>query len=143
MDDDATLHEDVMTGLLAFISGVVLHNVEVGRRAGLGGSDAQFVGLLRTHGPLTAGRLAELSGLSTGTVTGVIDRLERIGFVRRDRDGADRRKVLVVPTEEAQARLQQDYAEYGAHTQRVLARRTPAELRVIADFFRDINAPPG
>src|ERR1700743_519707 len=45
--------------------------------------------------PMAAGRIAELSGLSTGAVTGVIDRLERAGYVRRVRDPHDRRKVLV------------------------------------------------
>ena len=143
MDAAAALREDVIAGLLAFISGVVLHNVEVAQRVGLGGSDAQFVGLLRVHGPLAAGRLAELSGLSTGTVTGVLDRLERAGFVRRERDATDRRKVLVVPTDEGQRRLQEAYAGHGAFAARVLATRTPDELRVIAAFLAEMNTSPG
>ncbi len=132
-----------MTHLLTFISGVVLHNVEAARKLGLGGSDAQFVGLLNAHGPLSPGALASMTGLTTGTVTGVLDRLERGGFVRRERDGTDRRKVLVVPTAEGMARLNASYVEHGAHTERVLASRTPAELRVIAGFLRDLNASPG
>jgi DNA-binding MarR family transcriptional regulator len=143
VDDDAALREDVMSGLLAFISSVVLHNVEVAQQIGLGGSDAQFVGLLQVHGPLTAGRLAELSGLSTGTVTGVLDRLERAGFVRRERDATDRRKVLVVPSKEGQQRLQEAYAGHGAFAARVLSTRTPDELRVIASFLAELNASPG
>lgn len=141
--DEAALRDEVMAALLAFIAGVVLHNVESGRRLGLGGSDAQFVGLLRAHGALTPGRLAELSGLTTGTVTGVLDRLERGGFVRRERDTTDRRKVLVVPTEEGAARVADQYAGYAAFTDEVLARRSPEELRVIADFLRELSAPPG
>lgn len=141
--DDTASREDVMAALLTFISSVVLHNVEVGRRAGLGGSDSQFVGLLTAHGPMTPGRLAELSELSTGTVTGVLDRLERGGFVRRERDATDRRKVLVVPQEEGLARLAQGYTGHGAHTDAVLARRSPEELRVIADFLREMNASVG
>ena len=50
------------------------------------------------EGPMTAGRIAELSGLTTGAVTGVIDKLERAGLVRRASDPEDRRKVLVVPS---------------------------------------------
>jgi DNA-binding MarR family transcriptional regulator len=141
--DEAALRDDVMAGILTFISAVVLHNVESARRLGLGGSDAQFVGLLQAHGPLTPGRLAELSGLTTGTVTGVLDRLERGGFVRRERDGTDRRKVLVVPTDEGTARLMAAYAGHGAYTERVLATRTADELRVIAEFLREMNASPG
>lgn len=141
--DEAALRDDVMAGLLAFISGVVLHNVEAARRLGLGGSDTQFVGLLQAHGPLSPSRLAELSGLTSGTVTGVLDRLERGGFVRRERDGTDRRKVLVVPTEEGSARLMTAYAGHGAHTERLLATRTPDELRVISAFLRELNDSPG
>ena len=73
MDDDA-LRTEITDLLLRFIAGVVLHSNEVARRVGLGPSDAQFLGLLRLEGPLTPGRLAELTGLTTGSVTGVLDR---------------------------------------------------------------------
>ncbi len=104
MDDDA-LRAEITDLLLRFIAGVVLHSNEVARQVGLGPSDSQFLGLLRLDGPLTPGRLAELTGLTTGTVTGVLDRLERGGFVRRERDAADRRKVVVTPVPEGVARL--------------------------------------
>ena len=79
----------------AFIANAILFNHQVAHRLGLGASDGQFMHLLQVHGPLTPGQLAELSGLTTGTVTGVIDRLEGAGFVRRERDPSDRRRVLV------------------------------------------------
>ena len=84
----------------AFIANAILFNHQVAQRLGLGASDGQFMHLLQVHGPLTPGQLAELSGLTTGTVTGVIDRLEQGGFVRRERDASDRRKVLVKLDEE-------------------------------------------
>jgi DNA-binding MarR family transcriptional regulator len=77
------------------IASAILFNHQVAQRVGLGASDAQFMHLLQLNGPLTPGRLAELSGLTTGTVTGVLDRLESAGFIRRERDPADRRKVIV------------------------------------------------
>ena len=77
------------------IANAILFNHQVAQRVGLGASDAQFMHLLQLHGPLTPGRLAELSGLTTGTVTGVLDRLEGAGFVHRERDPSDRRKVIV------------------------------------------------
>ncbi|MDT7578297.1 MAG: hypothetical protein QOH17_4630 [Pseudonocardiales bacterium] len=141
MDDG--LSDEVITQLLRFIAGVVLHSGEVARRVGLGPSDSQFLGLLAMDGPLTPGQLATQTGLTTGTVTGVIDRLERGGFVRRERDAGDRRKVLVVPVPEAVARMAAHYAEHGAHTGAVLARRSPAELQVIANFLAELNASPG
>jgi DNA-binding MarR family transcriptional regulator len=142
VDDDA-LRGEVTARLLRFIAGVVLHSNEVSRRVGLGPSDAQFIGLLTTDGPLTPGQLATMTGLTTGTVTGVIDRLERSGFVRRERDAADRRKVLVVPVPEEVARLAAHYAGHGAHTDAVLARRDASQLQVIADFFGELNESPG
>ncbi len=141
MDDG--LRDQITTQLLRFIAGVVLHSGEVSRRVGLGPSDSQFLGLLALDGPLTPGQLAAMTGLTTGTVTGVIDRLERGGFVRRERDAGDRRKVLVVPVPEATARMASHYAEHGAHTDAVLARRSPAELQVIVDFLADLNSSPG
>jgi len=80
----------------------VMFHSRVAGEMGLSATDEKCLDFAsRANGPLTAGRLAELSGLSTGAVTGVIDRLERAGFVRRVRDPHDRRKVLVelTPTE--------------------------------------------
>lgn len=81
---------------------------------------------LRDTGPITAGRLAEITGLTTGAVTGIVDRLERTGHVRRGRDPGDRRKVIIEPVwppehEEAAggssprswARSRRTSAEYG------------------------------
>jgi DNA-binding MarR family transcriptional regulator len=56
--------------------------------------------------PLTAGQLAELTGLTTGAVTGMLDRLESAGFVRRERDPGDRRRVIVRLVPEEMARIQ-------------------------------------
>ncbi len=138
MDADE-LRSEIGTSVLRFIAGVVLHNHAVAQRLGLGSSDSQFLNLLDLHGPLTPGRLAELTGLTTGTVTGVIDRLERGGFVRRVRDAEDRRKVLVTPVAEAMAGLAEHYREHGEHLDAVLRRRDADQLRVIADFLADVN----
>lgn len=74
----------------------VLRHARIAERMGLSGSDHKALDLVgQSGGPLTAGRIAELTGLSTGAVTGVIDRLEKAGLVRRVRDLEDRRKVLV------------------------------------------------
>ena len=121
MTDEDGLRGEIGSAVLRFIAGVVLHNVTVAQRVGLGGSDLQFLTLFNIHGPLTPGRLAALTGLSTGTVTGVIDRLEKAGYVRRDRDAADRRKVFVVPVPESLARLAEFYSEHGDHMAALLA----------------------
>ena len=96
--------------------------------------------LLGVHGPLTAGRLAELSGLTTGTVTGVLDRLEKAGYARRVRDATDQRKVVVTPVPEAMATLAEHLRAHGEHLDAVLRRRDAAQLRVIADFLAELSA---
>lgn len=137
------LRTEINASLLRLIAGAILHNHVVTQRLGIGASDSQFLSLLNLHGPLTPGRLAELSGLTTGTVTGVLDRLERAGYVRRQRDATDRRKVLVAPVSEAMAELGRHYAEHGRHADTVLSRRDPEQLQVIADFLAELNGPHG
>jgi DNA-binding MarR family transcriptional regulator len=77
-------------------------------RLGLHSTDWGCVLLLAEAGsePVTAGQLAELTGLTTGAVTGVLDRLEASGFVTRERDPGDRRRVMVRLVPEAMARIQ-------------------------------------
>jgi DNA-binding MarR family transcriptional regulator len=72
----------------------VLYSQPVAERLGMNSTDLEcFDYILR--GPVTAGRLAEVTGLTTGAITGVFDRLERVGLARRERDPEDRRKILV------------------------------------------------
>ena len=138
-----TSSRDELTGeiqqrMIRFIAGVILYNHAVSAQVGLGASDSQFMTLLQTYGPLTPRQLAEHTGLTSGTITGVIDRLESHGFVTREHDPADRRKVVVTPSMQAiQDKLVPLYAEQGERMQSVLASRSVAELRVISDFLAD------
>ncbi|HWV39748.1 MAG TPA: MarR family transcriptional regulator [Vulgatibacter sp.] len=70
-------------------------NEALAARLGLNLTDLRCSLLVAREGPLTAGQLAATMGLTTGAITGVLDRLERAGFVKRTRDPADRRQVLV------------------------------------------------
>ena len=85
---------------------------------------------------MTAGRLAELSGLTTGAITGVINRLEQAGFVRREQDPTDRRRVIVhaVP-DSAAARKAAKFFEGMANASVALCDRySDADLALILDF---------
>jgi len=125
----------------AFIANAILFNHQVAQRLGLGASDGQFMHLLQVHGPLTPGQLAELSGLTTGTVTGVIDRLENAGFVRRERDPSDRRKVLVELDEEHLGRQMAPLYAGQAESLADVEGSFDAEQReVIADFLERLVA---
>src|SRR3954466_8314803 len=86
----------ILAALVRTIANVVVFNAQVADQLGLGVSDMQFMTYLMQEGPLSPGRLSELPGLKSGSVTGVIDRLEQAGYVRRERDETDRRKVRVV-----------------------------------------------
>ena len=129
---------EIQQRMIRFIAEVVLYNHAVSAKVGLGASDSQFMTLLQTYGPLTPRQLAEHTGLTSGTITGVIDRLESHGFVTREPDPADRRKVVVTPSVQAiQDKLVPLYAEQGSRMQEVLATRTVDELRTISAFLAD------
>lgn len=137
------LREQVSRAVLRFIAAVVLHNQAVAARVGLGASDAQVLSLLTVNGPMTPGRIASLTGLSTGSVTALLDRLERGSYVRRERDLRDRRKVVVVPAEEGQRRLEQHYTGYGEHMRDVLAQLSPGQLQTVAEFLEAMTDVDG
>ena len=137
------LELEIQQRMIQMIAQVVLFNHAANASLGLGASDSQFLTLLRTRGPMTPGQLAVATGLTSGTVTGVIDRLEKASLVRRDRDATDRRKVLVVPMADAVDRLAPIYAGQGAMLQRVLRRRSSGELEVISGFLGDLVIEDG
>jgi DNA-binding MarR family transcriptional regulator len=143
MTTKAELADQVQGQLVAMISQVVLFNHAVSASLGLGASDSQFLTLLQSRGPMTPGQLAAATRLSSGTVTGVIDRLEKVELVVRKRDPVDRRKVLVVPVADAVERLAPLYANQATMLQRVLGRRTVAELEVISAFLADLLVAEG
>jgi DNA-binding MarR family transcriptional regulator len=130
------LAAEIQQRMVRLIAEVVLFNHAVSAKVGLGASDSQFMTLLQTYGPLTPRQLAEHTGLTSGTVTGVIDRLETQGLVTRRPDPNDRRKVVVTPSAEAiQEKLVPLYAEQGAKMHAVLATRSVDELRTISAFL--------
>lgn len=96
MDRDKLVDEINEAGRKMSTATVLFHQT-VAEKAGLSGTDHKYLDLLVQEGAMPAGRLAELTGLTTGAVTGIIDRLEKQGLVKRESDPRDRRKVLVVP----------------------------------------------
>jgi DNA-binding MarR family transcriptional regulator len=102
---------------------------------GLHVTDHKALGYLYRHGPLPAGRLAELSGLTTGSATAMIDRLERAGYVKRERDPEDRRKVIVVigATEDQLAAVRGMFA----HMLRALGKHIPEYSQEEQDLLKD------
>lgn len=86
----------LMGGIRRLTQSTLMHQYAVARRMELNLTDAECLDYLLEHGACTAGELAELTQLTTGAITAAIDRLEKKGFVKRERDSLDRRKVMVM-----------------------------------------------
>ena len=102
--------------------------------AGISGSDLECLDFLNLEGRVTAGRLAEVTGLTTGAITGVVDRLENAGFVRRERDETDRRKVFIVVVPETTAKIAQFYVPMQAAMHKLWGTYSDAELQLLLRF---------
>lgn len=105
-------------------------------KAGLNRTDWRCLDILGTRGPMTAGQVAEAVRLTTGAVTGVLDRLEAAGLVRRVRDTRDRRRVIVEVTEELNRLGAPVYGPLIADATAAHAVFDAAELETIARFIR-------
>ena len=100
-------------------------------------TDARCMDILHQHGRMSAGELAQASHLTTGAITALVDRLERIGYVRRVPDTNDRRRVLVEPTEKAFEAAHELMGKPMEALGRPLADRySDDELRLLIDFTR-------
>ncbi|THA70780.1 MarR family transcriptional regulator [Streptomyces sp. A0958] len=100
----SALLAELSTASRRYMAAYALFNQAVADRLGLHPTDLQCLNLLGLEaGPVTTGRVAELTGLTTGSATRLVDRLERAGYVTRARDTADRRRVLVTIVPERMA----------------------------------------
>jgi DNA-binding MarR family transcriptional regulator len=104
-------------------------------RFGLSESDVETLEALIDVGATTAGRLSELTGLTSGAVTRVIDRLEQAGYVRRVPDVADRRRVIVEIDPEKSAAIQAALGRLGSASAQEIGRYTETQLALIDDFL--------
>jgi DNA-binding MarR family transcriptional regulator len=110
---------------------------EVAReKLGINRTDLRCLNIVENEGPLTAGRLADLSGLTTAAVTAVLDRLERAGYARRVRDTEDRRQVLVEVTPLLAERATPIWGPLGEEARALLMRMSTEELESLIGFYR-------
>ncbi|MFE3176527.1 MarR family transcriptional regulator [Amycolatopsis sp. NPDC059090] len=113
----------------------VLRYARDAAREGLSATELQALELAgQTADSLTPGRIGQLTGLSTGAVTGVLDRLAKAGLVLRERDRTDRRKVLVTITEAGRERLDAISRRERERLAEVLAEFTSAERKVLGRY---------
>ena len=104
-------------------------------RVGVNLTDLKAASLLGTAGPLSAGRLAELTGLTTGAITGVLNRLERAGLVQRTKSDADRRSVIVHTKSERDAQVRALLQGLTAGVEAMSHGYTEAQLELVSEFL--------
>jgi DNA-binding MarR family transcriptional regulator len=113
-----------------------LLNYRVGSELKLKDVDLDCFDILDAYGPLSPSALAQRAGLHPATMTGILDRLERGGWVVRERDPSDRRAVIVRTQRGSYAKLLRLYAGLNRSMNKLLAGYSDSELAVIADFLR-------
>ncbi|AWZ05535.1 MULTISPECIES: MarR family transcriptional regulator [unclassified Streptomyces] len=129
--------QEALSRMDRYVALGIIGQQEVAQLLGLNVTDLTCLGHILGAGesPLGAGDLAELTNLTTGAVTGVLNRLERAGYASRQPDPADRRRVRVVADPAAAARVFAVYEPFYARLGAVFAEYSPDEVAVIADWF--------
>ena len=110
----------------------------IAQNAGLSGADHKYLGLILQHKELTAGDISKLTGLTTGAVTGLIDRLEKRRLLKRQFTDDDRRKVIIIPNVENTMKLLQPiFSELQQKTADLIASFSEKEIQIIERYFTE------
>ncbi|MEU8030483.1 MarR family transcriptional regulator [Streptomyces sp. NPDC049099] len=134
------LYEELSTESRRYLAAYVLFNQAVADHLGLHPTDVQCLSLLTAEPePLTVRQIADMTGLTTGSATRLVDRLERGGYVVRTPDRQDRRRVLVTPVPEHIARVAAVWGDLRQGWQAIFDDHTEAELQVIIRHMRRAN----
>jgi DNA-binding MarR family transcriptional regulator len=131
---EETLHQLTLAGRRLSTATILFHQA-VADRLGLNVTDHKCVDLLLLNGPLTAGELASLTALTTGAITAALDRLERAGFVKREDDPKDRRRVIVQVVPRRVADIGPLFDSFAAKFNALAADYKDEELRTLVDFM--------
>lgn len=112
----------------------------VARKAGFSGTDHRYLGFLIERGQMTAGELANLTGLTTGAITGLVDRFEKKNLVKRKFDKDDRRKVIIEPNIKNIMELFEPlYKDFRSKSQKLTASFTEKEIEIIRIYLTKAN----
>lgn len=134
MDNDILKRIRKLSQHYAYTS-IQMHET-IARKAGLSGTDHKYLGFLIEKGQMTAGELSTLTGLTTGAVTGLIDRFEKKNLVKRRFAENDRRKVIIEPnTENIMTLFVPLYEEFRSRSEKLIASFSDAESKVIETYF--------
>ncbi len=115
-------------------------NDAVGARIELRGPDLEILDLIARHGPVSPGEVASATGIHPATLTGIVDRLEKGGWVTRLPDPEDRRRVRLEARRDRGPELVRLYGPMNRSLSEICAALTPEQLGVVRDFLRDAAA---
>lgn len=118
--------------------GVMMHQA-VADRLGLHVTDLRCLNLLRLGGPATAGELAARTGLTTGAITRMIDRLLKAGYVRREHDAQDRRRVNISVIQERIDEIAPHYEVMAREFGAAMAGYSVEQLALVLDVFNRLH----
>ncbi|MFG2696765.1 MarR family winged helix-turn-helix transcriptional regulator [Kitasatospora sp. NPDC051984] len=119
-----------------FSNAAVMYHAAVSERMGLSPVEEKTLDLIQREAPLSAGDLAARTGLAPATVSGLIERLERKGFIQRERDSKDRRRIFLAAAPDLEARFAPLFAPFAAGLAELYQQYPDAELATILDFLR-------
>lgn len=123
-----------------FSTSVVLFQEAVAARLGLNATDYRCLEMILRKGGMTAKALAEEVHLTTGAITGIIDHLEKGGYVKRVENPADRRSIIIEPLvtdKQLEKRLGDSMVSYRAAMSRLFRRYNADQTAVIVDFLEE------
>jgi DNA-binding MarR family transcriptional regulator len=129
----------VITGARENSIGVVLFHQAVGRILGINVTDMKCLDIVTMKGSATPSEFARLTGLSTGSTTAMIDRLEKKGLIERRPNPEDRRGTIVVLTSEAKQKLPRLFQSMAEAMEKLVSSYSQSELVTLLDFFEKIS----
>lgn len=129
------LTEMVIKNLRKLSARMVLFQQKAAQSLGVVHTDFKTVDILNEVGPITAGDLGKITGLSTGSITALIDRLEQSGYVKREKDPTDRRRVMIVPIKERQHLIKEHNQPLNQSMTQLCSQYNEEELSLINGFI--------
>jgi len=133
------LAEALIREMREFIAGAILNNQRVADRLGINYTDQQVLNLVDLLSDAKPGDLARLTGLTTGGITMSLDRLEKAGYVRRERNPRDRRSVIIRMVPERRRKILEQHQTASRVMAKIFAGYGEKELELILDFFGRTN----
>jgi DNA-binding MarR family transcriptional regulator len=134
-----TTADRVVLEIRKFLAAGILFNAHAAEKAGLGMTDMQMLHMLQLYGPSTPSQLGAWTRLSSGGVTVALDRLEKGGYLRRERNPADRRSLLIALLPTHLRKITAMYEGVEKETRQLLATLPQSDLETVVRFFETLQ----